>query len=298
MPVDFCCPNCKAVTLVDDQFVGKTGHCASCGHTITVPATLSPPAGDQPAKSYSQSSRSNPRLAILAAIVAGGILVAIMVLAVTIKHIAPTLRSIQRQARHAQCDNNLRQIGTAMHAYHADYGCFPPAYIPDPDGKPMHSWRVLLLPYMDEQNLYGQYDFSQSWDSSVNMALVTAMPQVYGCPYDRDTELGETSYQLIVGPGTLFENEKSMKIDGITGNPSETILVIEVARSTVPWLKPSDLDCDKISFQIDNGKAGEIGSNHPLRGANSLMADGKVRFLDSRLSAQSVRNMASPNSSP
>jgi Protein of unknown function (DUF1559) len=62
-------------------------------------------------------------------------------------------------ARRAQCRNNLKQIALALHDYHQQYGVLPPAYVADASGRPMHSWRVLLLPFLEQQSLYDQYDF-------------------------------------------------------------------------------------------------------------------------------------------
>jgi hypothetical protein len=76
---------------------------------------------------------------------------------------------------------NLKEIAMAMHNYHDTYGCLPPAYVPDGDGKPLHSWRVLLLEMMpnpEAQRLYEQYDFDQPWDSPKNLGLAKQMPPV------------------------------------------------------------------------------------------------------------------------
>src|SRR5690606_28292508 len=62
-----------------------------------------------------------------------------------------------------QCQNNLRQVVLALHGYHVDHGCFPPAYVADAAGRPMHSWRVLVLPYLEEQDLYAAYNFAEPW---------------------------------------------------------------------------------------------------------------------------------------
>jgi len=73
--------------------------------------------------------------------------------------------------RYAQCKGKLKQLGLALFNYHEDYGSFPPAYIADTNGNPMHSWRLLLLPYMDEPELYSLYNFSQPWNAPGNSKL-------------------------------------------------------------------------------------------------------------------------------
>ncbi|MFH1269123.1 MAG: DUF1559 domain-containing protein [Planctomycetota bacterium] len=105
-----------------------------------------------------------------------------------------------RAATRTQCSNNLRQIGIAMLNYHDTYGSYPPAYIPDEKGQPKHSWRVLLLPFLEQQTLYDQYDFDRPWDSPENAALGNLMPEAYRCPSDTLSAFSETSFAMIVGP--------------------------------------------------------------------------------------------------
>ena len=95
------------------------------------------------------------------------------------------LWSIPNVARHNsrwRCDDNLRQIALALQAYHRENGRFPPAYIANKHGKAMHSWRVLLLPYIGRSDLYEAYDFSQPWNGPKNEELLTRRPDVSECP--------------------------------------------------------------------------------------------------------------------
>ena len=89
----------------------------------------------------------------------------------------PAFSSAREAARRMQCLNNLKQIALALHNYHDVYGVFPPAYIPDAQGKPKHSWRVLILPFLEEQGTYEKYDFDEPWDGPNNRALLTSMPR-------------------------------------------------------------------------------------------------------------------------
>src|SRR5262249_21734482 len=70
--------------------------------------------------------------------------------------------------RRMQSTNNLKQIALAMHSYHDTMGRFPPAIVRDKEGKPLYSWRVLLLPYLEQQNLYNQFKLDEPWDSEHN----------------------------------------------------------------------------------------------------------------------------------
>ena len=103
-----------------------------------------------------------------------------------------------------QCANNLKQIGLALHAYHERYGVLPPAYVADANGRPMHSWRVLLLPFLEQQSLYDWYDFREPWDGPHNIKLLNNTPSCYICPSRLSYPTTVTSYVAITGPGTMF----------------------------------------------------------------------------------------------
>jgi hypothetical protein len=91
----------------------------------------------------------------------------------------------QGAARRMVCSNNLKQLGLALHNYHQTYGCFPPAYVADEDGRPMHhSWRVLVLPFLEQQQLYDQYRFDEPWDGPNNRKLAENVISIFHCPED------------------------------------------------------------------------------------------------------------------
>src|SRR6266446_498128 len=123
--------------------------------------------------------------------------------------------------------NNLRQIGLALHNYRDTYGRFPPAAIYSKDGQPVLSWRVALLPFLEETNLYREFHLDESWDSAHNRTLIARMPKVYEALGDAKTEPYTTFFQVFVGQGTVFEGTKGIKMDQITDGPSNTVLVIE-----------------------------------------------------------------------
>ena len=81
----------------------------------------------------------------------------------------PAVQAAREAARRMQCSNNMKQIALAMHNYEAVYKAFPPAYTTDANGQPLHSWRTLLLPYMEQQALYSQIDLNKPWDDPVNL---------------------------------------------------------------------------------------------------------------------------------
>src|SRR5262249_2836480 len=142
--------------------------------------------------------------------------------------------------------NNLKQIVLAMQNYAEDHGGrLPPAVLQDKDGRPLHSWRVLLLPYLDQGDLYRGFRLNEPWDSPHNLALLPRMPEVYAVPAGLPAEAGagpsRTFYQVFTGPGPAFEGPRGLRFPGdILDGTSETIFVAE-AGEPVPWTHPTDL---------------------------------------------------------
>jgi len=201
----------------------------------------------------------------------------------------PAVQVSREAPRRFQCMNNLKQIGLALLNYHHDHGCFPPAYIPDASGKPMHSWRVLLLPYLEQQALYDQYDFDEPWDGPNNSTLTATGPPNYFCPSDPNPyQMGATNYLAVVGPTAAWAGAKPRRLDDFADGPHATLLVVEVANSGINWMEPRDLSFDRARARVNRKSPGGISSPHvrPGRyfyhdytGANVLCADGSIRFL-------------------
>jgi hypothetical protein len=136
--------------------------------------------------------------------------------------------------------NDLKQIGSALHNYHDTFGRFPPAATYSKDGKPLLSWRVAILPFLEQDDLFREFRLDESWDSPHNQALIPRMPKVYEQRGDAETEPYSTLFQVFVGKGTVFEGTQGIKSNDITDGVSNTILVIE-AGEAVPWTKPVEL---------------------------------------------------------
>lgn len=185
--------------------------------------------------------------------------------------------SAREAARRSQCTCNYCGILLALHNYHSTFGAFPPAYVADASGKPMHSWRVLILPYIEQTPLYNRYNFNEPWDGPSNSTLLNAMPPILACPSRFSSPTHLTSYVAVRGPGTMFPGSHSTKIDDITDRTFNTLAIVEVDNVDVPWTSPWDLDVRTMSFQINDPKRIGISSKHP-GGANVGVADGKSRF--------------------
>ena len=191
MPIPFACPHCGTTTQVDEKFAGTSGPCAKCGSTITIPgggAVAAKPAGG-----------SGGMIFVILAIVGGGFLVLVAVIGILIALLLPAVHVAREAARRNQCMNNMKQIGLALDNYHHAHDSFPPAYIPDENGDPMHSWRVLILPYLEQGYLYDEYDFSQPWDSPHNLQVTDVAIPIYQCSSETLPGSTDTSYLVITG---------------------------------------------------------------------------------------------------
>lgn len=190
----------------------------------------------------------------------------------------PAVPASREAAKRAQCVNNLKQIGLAYHNYHAANNVFPAPAIADKDGKPLLSWRVALLPYLEQQELYNKFKLDEPWDSPNNKALIKEMPNVYLCPDRKNPQEGTTTYRVFVGPEAMFQEGQGTPLQAITDGTSNTILVTE-ATDAATWTKPdSDLKFDPKAKPSLNG----AGSPHP-GGFNVLFGDGAVRFISSNV---------------
>lgn len=212
------------------------------------------------------------------------VLVPIGVIGLLIAMLIPAVSKVKESASRMTSSNNLKQIGIAMHNYETVYTGLPPQAITDENGKPLLSWRVAILPFVEQEFLYNQFHFDEPWDSPHNLTLLDQMPQVYAMPgWEVEARTGQTYYQVIYGKGALFEplNEpKPMgdrfgmpigrKLARVPDGISNTLMVVEAANA-VPWTKPEDIP-------YTPGSPPTLGE-HYSGGRNVIFADGSVRFM-------------------
>lgn len=281
------CPYC-AEELENDVVT-----CPYCRMDTTRPA----PRAARPAAAPTRSSGST--VWIVVAVVCGGGVVAVAVLAILIALLLPAVQQAREAARRAQCRNNLKQIALALHNYHDAYGAFPPAYVADEDGNPMHSWRVLILPFLGETALYRSYDLSQPWDSPANQFVLDNMPAVFRCPsHPQDPASTMTHYAGVFGPGCVFEKPEgafaapeAVSIRDITDGTSNTLLVGEVTDAGIPWTKPEDID---VTQHPTLNQPGGFSSHH-VGGVNFVMCDGAVRFISENIGTPTLKLLFTTN---
>jgi len=183
---------------------------------------------------------SNPRVAFFE------ILIAVSIIGLLVALLLPAVASSRGISRRNQCLNNMAQIGRALQEYYYTHRTLPPPYIADAEGKPMHSWRVLLLPYLEEDSLFEKYNFNEPWNGPNNRKLAGQMPAVYRCPSDFDEpgRSSESSYYVVADPKTAFP-PGGLSMKSITDGTSKTIMAIEDSGLQRNWLDPRALSLDE-----------------------------------------------------
>jgi hypothetical protein len=183
----------------------------------------------------------------------------------------------------AKSSNNMKQLGLAFHNYVDTNRGAMPADVVDKDGKPLLSWRVLMLPYIEQAALYKQFKLDEPWDGPTNKALLEKMPATFASPRVTVKKAGYTVYQGFAGPGALFEAGKKMTFPAsVPDGTSNTIFTVE-ASVAVPWTKPADLPFDEKADLPDLGKA---YNGTPLVG----LLDGSVRQINTaKVSATTLK---------
>jgi hypothetical protein len=205
--------------------------------------------------------------------------------------------------------HNLKQLALAMHEYQGTFGQLPPAVVYSKEGKPLYSWRVLLLPFLEQQNLYKQFKLDEPWDSENNKKLLAQMPMLFGpvrnarkggqstyyqvfdgpdAPFDSDQRNGLVPFQPGWHPGKpVFQSRKITRIPATFKDGTTNTLLIVEAGEAVPWTKPVDLPYRA------KGPLPKLGGQFK-DGFNAALADGSVRFLYRSLSEQTLRAAITP----
>lgn len=184
----------------------------------------------------------------------------------------PAVQAAREAARRMTASNEMKQIALAMHNYHATYKKLPDFAIRDENGKALLSWRVAILPFIEQQQLYQEFHLDEPWDSPHNIKLLDRMPTTYVDP-SAPVAPGHTVFQVPLGTGLMFEENGERKFRDVLDGLSNTIMVVESSRdAAVPWTQPADLE-----FDLDNPLV-KTGDSHQ-GGFHVTMADGAVVFL-------------------
>ena len=225
----------------------------------------------------------------------GTALALVLLLAVPIALLIPAVTAAREAARRAQCSINEKQIVLTFHNYYDKHGALPPLFTVDANGKPLHSWRVLILPYIEQSALYEQIRLDEPWDSDHNRQFHDQMPHVFRCPSAQSgNPHSDCSYSAIAGgsfvPAKEAESVLGLKIENFTNGLSNTIAIIEVAKPFC-WMDPT-ADVSLEDF-VQNG-LDACHSNVNVH--NVALMDGAVRAYTTVMSGgeKTLRQLATP----
>ncbi|HUT92252.1 MAG TPA: DUF1559 domain-containing protein [Thermoguttaceae bacterium] len=198
--------------------------------------------------------------------------------------ITPPLQEARARAQRMQSMNDLKHLGLAMHNYHDLKKSFPAVGNTDAGGKLLLSWRVHILPFVEQQKLYDQFHLDEPWDSEHNRTLIDKMPEAYRCPASKHRkEQGLSTYRVVTGEGTVFPGREGVPLKEIKDGTSNTIMIVEVDDDhAVIWTKPEGLP-----FDPDHPARGLGG--HFEGGFHVAMCDGSVRFVVNAIAPETLR---------
>ncbi|HQX51054.1 MAG TPA: DUF1559 domain-containing protein [Planctomycetaceae bacterium] len=202
---------------------------------------------------------------------------------VAIALLLPAVQQAREAARRTQDMNSLKMIGLALHNYHDANGKFPARANYGTSGNALLSWRVHLLPYLDQKKLYEQFHLDEPWDSEHNLTLLDRIPNVYQSKSLSDPK--KTVFVTADGPGTMMEGKAGTGLRDVTDGTSNTIFVMEAnPENAVLWTQPEDLPFDPQSPGIGLGQ-------FRTQGFQALFADGSVRLIANKIADESLRNL-------
>lgn len=199
----------------------------------------------------------------------------------------PAVSKVRTAAARAKDSNNLKQIGMGFHSdSDVNSGRLYAPFAHDRDGNVVEaqlSHRVSLLPYVEQNSLYNQFDLHSDWNSPRNQSHANAVVITYQSPGSENKATTNTPYRAILGGGAMFnENGRPVKFMDITDGTSNTIMVASAVEE-VPWAAPRDLTYSP------NGSLPAFGSTAYPDGANVLFGDGSVRFIRKGLPDATLR---------
>jgi uncharacterized protein DUF1559/uncharacterized protein DUF4190 len=262
--------------------------------SFCIPVLLSIPALILGIMSLSDISRSQERLKgrglAITGIVFSALSIIVSPVLIVIALLLPAVQKVREAANRAKSQNNLKQLALAYHNYASSYRDQLPTTISDQNNTPLLSWRVNLLPYVEEDRLYRQFKLDEAWDSASNRPLLNPRPKTFNDPALVNPDLTVTAYRTFVGPGTLFSDpgyKTPYTIGGIPDGTSNTILIVE-ASTAVPWSKPDELQLPAV------GPVVPLLGNPQRNVFLCAMADGSVRAVAKNVSEQTLRNAINP----
>jgi hypothetical protein len=201
----------------------------------------------------------------------------------------PAIAKLREASERTHSLNNLRQIGIAMHTYNDVHKALPTAASYDKQGKPLLSWRVHILPYIESDKLYKEFHLDEPWDSEHNKKLIARMPRFYQSANRKLNEAGKTRYLAPLGKETMFPGRQPISIPkDVPDGTSQTILIVEALESqAVIWTNPDDLPID-----LEKPLKGLVDKNKWIL---AVFADASVHMLPATIDPKTLRALFTRN---
>lgn len=283
---DPVCPHCGAKVPLAE---GRT--CKACGKAIAPRDPFSPNASDAAPSGEPQCPSKWPFLLGILAVMSALFMFGV-------------LRLASESVNRSMCGSRLKELACGLHNFHQAREHFPPAYTVDEDGNRLHSWRVYVLPYMEEGELYEKIRLDEPWNSPYNRQFADKMPYLFRCPANpnQDRTDGITDYLMITGPGTVGAGPKGTSIKDITDGTANTIILIEVANSGINWMCPYDYDIAEAGFVAGpDGKGAskspdtpKVSSYHATI-AQALLCDGMIKCISKSIDPELLEGLFTIN---
>lgn len=209
-------------------------------------------------------------------------------------------------SRMVECRSHLKLLALANLNYEGTHNRFPRVSSRVPGNEPALSWRVALLPFLEQDILYQKLKQDEAWDGPTNRQFINAMPRWLYCPEDRSGGSRYTSYLAIQGDDTLWPGTRQLTASDIADGASNTMLLAEMHDSNITWSEPRDFDADTMDWRVNGTPRSSLSSMHGpvteyLDGSrrrsgtgkvNVAMADGSVRTLSADVDPEVLRQMA------
>jgi hypothetical protein len=207
-------------------------------------------------------------------------------------------------------ERSMVSIAKAVEKYHKDKGHYPPPAILGKDGKPLLSWRVALLPYMENawinnpggpgekhinspKELYDRFKLDEPWDGPNNKKLIDKLPSIYRAPWSaipyHQSNIGKTMVLAVVGKGAIFDpTKKTVSDSDVRDGPKQTLLLLQLEEpaQAVYWSKPADVELTA------DGKLPADGPNFARRFA-VVYGDGSAHTLMNGLDPKTLLGIVS-----
>jgi prepilin-type processing-associated H-X9-DG protein len=213
----------------------------------------------------------------------------------------PAVSHAPEASARTQCKNNLKQIGLALHNYHDRHQMFPIPVQQNFD----RSWRITVLPLMDQEKVYARYNQDAEWDHASNLPLAEEIVRPLDCPGRpvRTDNQGRfiTAYTALTGPGAAFETGKYIRLRDFTDGT--TLMVTEACGKQIVWTEPKDVSTETDVLQINAAgpqlhQSNGIASSYHMGGANMLMSDGSVKFTSQNIDREVLEKIVSRAGEP